>query len=468
MPRFPNGSLGSLPAQSLSFCIRTILKMGDAMKVVKSLYFQILCAVLLGVVVGHFWAQQAIALKPLGDAFIKLIKMMIAPVVFCTIVTGIAGMNDKRSLGRLLSKTMLLFLGLTVISLFIGLVAVYVFKPGVGMNIDPSQLSTAGLSQYTESAAKLGVVEFFMHIIPDTFIGAFSKGEVLPVLFIAVLCGFALSSLGDRGKPVLDVLEAASQMVFKIFSYLMRFAPIGAFGALAFTVGQYGITSLGSLGSLAKLIMTLYVACAFFVFVVLGSICRAHGFSLWKLLRYLREEFLVVLGTSSTEPVMPRMLEKLQALGCSKGVVGLVLPTGYSFNLDGTAIYLSLAAIFIAQACNIDLTMTQTSTMLAIMLLSSKGAAGVTGSGFVALASTLTVIHDIPLAGLALLIGIDRFMSEARALTSLASNAVATVVISISENACDRQVLLDTLDGKKPAVPDGDQTWDRVGTTTHI
>ncbi|MBK5309760.1 MULTISPECIES: C4-dicarboxylate transporter DctA [unclassified Pseudomonas] len=439
--------------------------MGDAMKVVKSLYFQILCAVLLGVVVGHFWAQQAIALKPLGDAFIKLIKMMIAPVVFCTIVTGIAGMNDKRSLGRLLSKTMLLFLGLTVISLIIGLVAVYVFKPGAGMNIDPSHLSTAGLSQYTESAAKLGVVEFFMHIIPDTFIGAFSKGEVLPVLFIAVLCGFALSSLGERGKPVLDVLEAASQMVFKIFSYLMRFAPIGAFGALAFTVGQYGITSLGSL---AKLIMTLYVACAFFVFVVLGSICRAHGFSLWKLLRYLREEFLVVLGTSSTEPVMPRMLEKLQALGCSKGVVGLVLPTGYSFNLDGTAIYLSLAAIFIAQACNIDLTMTQTLTMLAIMLLSSKGAAGVTGSGFVALASTLTVIHDIPLAGLALLIGIDRFMSEARALTSLASNAVATVVISISESACDRQVLLDTLDGKTPVVPGVDQSWDRVGTTTHI
>ncbi|AKJ96721.1 sodium:dicarboxylate symporter [Pseudomonas chlororaphis] len=422
--------------------------MGDAMKVVKSLYFQILLAVLLGVLVGHFWSQQAIALKPLGDAFIKLIKMMIAPVVFCTIVTGIAGMSDKRSLGRLLSKTMLLFLGLTVISLIIGLVAVYLFKPGVGMNIDPTQLSTKGLSQYTDSAAKLGVVEFFMHIIPDTFLGAFNKGEVLPVLFIAVLSGFALSAIGERGKPVLDVLESASHMVFKIFSYLMRFAPIGAFGALAFTVGQYGITSLGSL---AKLIMTLYIACAFFVIVVLGGICRAHGFSLWKLLRYLREEFLVVLGTSSTEPVMPRMLEKLQALGCKKGVVGLVLPTGYSFNLDGTAIYLSLAAVFIAQACNIDLTLGQTVTMLAIMLLSSKGAAGVTGSGFVALASTLTVIHDIPLAGLALLIGIDRFMSEARALTSLASNAVATVVISISENACDRDRLLRTLDGKPGA-----------------
>ncbi len=419
------------------------------MKIAKSLYFQIICAVVLGVLVGHFWGQQAVALKPLGDAFIKLIKMMIAPVVFCTIVTGIAGMSDKRSLGRLMSKTMLLFLGLTVVSLFIGLVAVYVFKPGVGMNIDPSKLSTAGLSQYTDSAAKLGVVDFFMHIIPDTFVGAFNKGEVLPVLFIAVLSGFALSSLGERGKPVLNVLESASHMVFKIFSYLMRFAPIGAFGALAFTVGQYGITSLGSL---AKLIMTLYIACGFFVFVVLGGICRANGFSLWKLLRYLREEFLVVLGTSSTEPVMPRMLEKLQALGCKKGVVGLVLPTGYSFNLDGTAIYLSLAAVFIAQACNIELSMTQTLTMLAIMLLSSKGAAGVTGSGFVALASTLSVIHDIPLAGLALLIGIDRFMSEARALTSLASNAVATVVISLSENACDRQLLMQRLDGKA-AVP---------------
>ena len=441
--------------------------MGDAMKVVKSLYFQIICAVLLGVVVGHFWSLQAIALKPLGDAFIKLIKMMIAPVVFCTIVTGIAGMSDKRSLGRLLSKTMLLFLGLTVVSLIIGLVAVYVFKPGAGMNIDPTHLSTQGLAQYTDSAAKLGVVDFFMHIIPDTFIGAFNKGEVLPVLFIAVLCGFALSSLGERGKPVLDVLESASHMVFKIFSYLMRLAPIGAFGALAFTVGQYGITSLGSL---AKLIMTLYIACAFFVFAVLGGICRAHGFSLWKLLRYLREEFLVVLGTSSTEPVMPRMLEKLQALGCKKGVVGLVLPTGYSFNLDGTAIYLSLAAIFIAQACNIELTLTQTVTMLAIMLLSSKGAAGVTGSGFVALASTLTVIHDIPLAGLALLIGIDRFMSEARALTSLASNAVATVVIAISENACDRQVLLQTLDGKpSPSVAQAtDDAWDDAKAAKHL
>ncbi|MEE4107191.1 dicarboxylate/amino acid:cation symporter [Pseudomonas viridiflava] len=418
------------------------------MKIAKSLYFQIICAVILGVLVGHFWAQQAVALKPLGDAFIKLIKMMIAPVVFCTIVTGIAGMSDKQSLGRLMSKTLLLFLGLTVVSLIIGLVAVYVFQPGTGMNIDPAKLSTAGLSQYTESAAKLGVVDFFMHIIPETFVGAFNKGEVLPVLFIAVLSGFALSSLGERGKPVLNVLESASQMVFKIFSYLMRFAPIGAFGALAFTVGQYGITSLGSL---AKLIMTLYIACGFFVFVVLGSICRANGFSLWKLLRYFREEFLVVLGTSSTEPVMPRMLEKLQALGCKKGVVGLVLPTGYSFNLDGTAIYLSLAAVFIAQACNIELSMTQTLTMLAIMLLSSKGAAGVTGSGFVALASTLTVIHDIPLAGLALLIGVDRFMSEARALTSLASNAVATVVISLSENASDRQVLMQQLDNRSTA-----------------
>ncbi|OAN23004.1 C4-dicarboxylate transporter DctA [Pseudomonas oryzihabitans] len=412
------------------------------MKLAKSLYFQILCAVVLGVLVGHFWAQQAVALKPLGDAFIKLIKMMIAPVVFCTIVTGIAGMTDKSTLGRLMGKTLLLFLVLTVISLFIGLGAVYLFQPGVGMNIDPATLSTASIAQYTASAAKLSVVDFFMHIIPDTFMGAFNKGEVLPVLFIAVLCGFALSAMGERGRPVLEVLESASQMVFRIFGYLMRFAPVGAFGALAFTVGQYGITSLGSL---AKLIATLYIACAFFVFVVLGALCRSRGFSLWKLLRYFREEFLVVLGTSSTEPVLPRMLQKLEGLGCKKGVVGLVLPTGYSFNLDGTAIYLSLAAVFIAQACNIDLTIGQTLTMLAIMLLSSKGAAGVTGSGFVALASTLTVIHDIPLAGLALLIGIDRFMSEARALTSLASNAVATVVIALGEGACDREQLMRAL-----------------------
>lgn len=416
------------------------------MKLAKSLYFQILCAVVLGVLVGHFWAQQAVALKPLGDAFIKLIKMMIAPVVFCTIVTGIAGMTDKSTLGRLMGKTLLLFLVLTVISLFIGLGAVYLFQPGVGMNIDPATLSTASIAQYTASAAKLSVVDFFMHIIPDTFMGAFNKGEVLPVLFIAVLCGFALSAMGERGRPVLEVLESASQMVFRIFGYLMRFAPVGAFGALAFTVGQYGITSLGSL---AKLIATLYIACAFFVFVVLGALCRSRGFSLWKLLRYFREEFLVVLGTSSTEPVLPRMLQKLEGLGCKKGVVGLVLPTGYSFNLDGTAIYLSLAAVFIAQACNIDLSVGQTLTMLAIMLLSSKGAAGVTGSGFVALASTLTVIHDIPLAGLALLIGIDRFMSEARALTSLASNAVATVVIALGEGACDRDRLMRALETGK-------------------
>jgi len=416
------------------------------MKLAKSLYFQILCAVVLGVLVGHFWAQQAVALKPLGDAFIKLIKMMIAPVVFCTIVTGIAGMTDKSSLGRLMGKTLLLFLVLTVISLFIGLGAVYLFQPGAGMNIDPATLSTAGIAQYTASAAKLSVVDFFLHIIPDTFMGAFNKGEVLPVLFIAVLCGFALSAMGERGRPVLEVLESASQMVFRIFGYLMRFAPVGAFGALAFTVGQYGITSLGSL---AKLIATLYIACAFFVFVVLGALCRSRGFSLWKLLRYFREEFLVVLGTSSTEPVLPRMLQKLEGLGCKKGVVGLVLPTGYSFNLDGTAIYLSLAAVFIAQACNIELSVGQTLTMLAIMLLSSKGAAGVTGSGFVALASTLTVIHDIPLAGLALLIGIDRFMSEARALTSLASNAVATVVISLAEGACDREKLMRALETGK-------------------
>ncbi|KSR37203.1 C4-dicarboxylate transporter DctA [Pseudomonas aeruginosa] len=422
------------------------------MKLVKSLYFQILCAVVLGVLIGHVWADQAVALKPLGDAFIKLVKMMIAPVVFCTIVTGIAGMTDKRSLGCLMGKTLLLFLVLTVISLAIGLAAVSLFRPGDGMNIDPSTLSTEGLGQYAASAARLSVVDFFMHIIPATFVGAFDKGEVLPVLFIAALSGFALSSLGERGRPLLVVIESASQMVFRIFGYLMRFAPIGAFGALAFTVGQYGISSLGAL---AKLIGTLYIACAFFVLVVLGGICRAHGFSLWKLLRYLREEFLVVLGTSSTEPVLPRMLEKLEALGCRKGVVGLVLPTGYSFNLDGTAIYLSLAAVFIAQACDIDLTLGQTITMLAIMLLSSKGAAGVTGSGFVALASTLTVIHDIPLAGLALLIGIDRFMSEARALTSLASNAVATVVISLSENACERETLVRVLDGSAPMVSNG-------------
>ena len=316
-------------------------------------------------------------------------------------------------------------------------------QPGVGMNIDPATLDPSVAARYAKEAPPKGFVEFVLHIIPDSFFGAFAEGEVLPVLLLAILIGFGLSRVGGAGKAALDAIDAFSHVLFAAFGFIMKLAPLGAFGAMAFTVGRYGIKSIGSLG---LLIATFYVACGFFVVVVLGLLARLHGFSLWKVLRYFREELLIVLGTSSTEPVLPRVLLKLEKLGCKKGVVGLVLPTGYSFNLDGTAIYLTLASIFIAQACNIHLSAGQIVAMLGLMLLTSKGAAGVTGSGFVALVATLTVMPDLPVAGVALLVGIDRFMSEARALTSIISNCVASIVVAIWEKACDRDVLKRELD----------------------
>ncbi|MBS0344789.1 MAG: cation:dicarboxylase symporter family transporter, partial [Proteobacteria bacterium] len=319
-----------------------------------------------------------------------------------------------------------------------GLVTVLLIQPGAGMHIDPKNLDASVASRFAGQVHIHGFTDFVMHIIPNAFVGAFAEGEVLPVLLLAVICGFGLTKIGDAAKPVLVGIDGFSHMLFAAFGIIMRLAPIGAFGAMAFTVGRYGIKSIGSLG---LLIGTFYVACLFFVFVVLGVLSRLHGFRLWQLLRYIKEELLVVLGTSSSEPVLPRLLLKLERLGCKKGVVGLVLPTGYSFNLDGTAIYLTLASMFIAQACDIHLSWIQIASMLGIMLLTSKGAAGVTGSGFVALVATLTVMPDLPVAGVALIVGIDRFMSEARALTSTISNAVACVVVSIWENACDREVL---------------------------
>jgi aerobic C4-dicarboxylate transport protein len=402
------------------------------------LYVQVLIGLVLGIIVGLVWPETGASLKVFGDGFIRLVKMMIAPIVFCTIVLGITSMSEKVGIGKTLLKAMGLFYTLTIIALFVGLTAVLVLKPGAGMNIDPASMDPSVVQQFTKAAAAMSISEFFLHIIPHTFFGAFAEGEVLPVLFLAIIIGFGITHVGPAGRVVVEGLEAFSHVLFATFGMLMRAAPLGAFGAMAFTVGRYGLRSIGSLGFL---MLTFYVACGFFVFVILGLLARMHGFSLLKLLRYIREEILIVLGTSSTEPALPRLLVKLERLGCKKGVVGLVLPAGYSFNLDGTAVYLTLATMFLAQAMNIDLTWAKIFGLLGLMLLTSKGAAGVTGSGFVALVATLTVMPEVPVVGIALLVGIDRFMSEARALTSVCSNAVAVVVVSIWERACDRTVL---------------------------
>jgi len=406
-------------------------------KLIKLLYVQVLIGLVLGIAVGHYWPEFGASLKPLGDGFVKLVKMMIAPIVFCTIVSGITSLGESKEIGKTLIKSMGLFYVLTILALLTGLAAVFLLQPGAGMHIDPRTLDASVAAKFSKGSP-MGFTDFVLHIIPTSFFGAFAEGEVLPVLLLAVLCGFGLTHIGRMGRVVLDGIDSFSHMLFAAFSLIMRIAPLGAFGAMAFTVGRYGI---GSIGSLGQLIGTFYVACGFFVAVVLGLLARTHGFRLWQLLRYIREELLVVLGTSSSEPVLPRLLMKLERLGCKKGVVGLVLPTGYSFNLDGTAIYLTLASMFIAQACDIHLTWAQIAGMLGLMLLTSKGAAGVTGSGFVALVATLTVMPDLPVAGVALIVGIDRFMSEARALTSTISNAVACIVVSKWERACDNNVL---------------------------
>ena len=411
-------------------------------KLIKLLYVQVIIGLVLGITVGHYWPEIGAALKPLGDGFVKLVKMMIAPIVFCTIVSGITSLGDSKEIGKTLLKSMGLFYALTIAALLTGLAAVFLLQPGAGMHIDPKQLDAAVAAKFASQVPPRGFVEFVLHIVPASFFGAFAEGEVLPVLLLAVLCGFGLTRIGRAGRTVLDGIDSFAHMLFAAFGFIMRLAPLGAFGAMAFTVGRYGIKSIGSLG---LLIGTFYVACIFFVVVVLGLLAHAHGFRLWQLIRYIREELLVVLGTSSSEPVLPRLLMKLERLGCKKGVVGLVLPTGYSFNLDGTAIYLTLASMFIAQACDIHLSWGQIAAMLGLMLLTSKGAAGVTGSGFVALVATLTVMPDLPVAGVALIVGIDRFMSEARALTSTISNAVACIVVSIWERACDREVLTSEL-----------------------
>ena len=424
---------------------------GKPKKLYQQLYVQVLFGVCLGIFLGHFWPEFGAAMKPFGDLFVKLVKMMIPPVVFCTIASGIYSMADNKEIGKTLLKAMGLFYALTIIALITGLLAVYALRPGVGLNIDPASIDPAVAAQYTKQVKSMGFVEFIIHIVPNTFFAAFTEGEVLPVLLLAILVGFGLTRVGAAGDPVKKAIDSFSTLLFSIFNFLMKLAPLGAFGGMAFTVGRYGIKSIGSLG---MLIVTFYVACGFFVFVILNLLARVHGFSLLKLLRFTKEELLIVLGTSSTEPVLPRLLYKLERLGCKRGVVGLVLPAGYSFNLDGTAIYLTLASVFITQAMNIDLSWGQVLGMLFVMLLTSKGAAGVTGSGFVALVATLTIFPEVPVVGVAIIVGIDRFMSEARALTSMVSNTVAVVVVSIWEHACNREVLQRELDNNYAQVED--------------
>jgi len=392
----------------------------------KSLYVQVIVAIVIGVLLGHFAPGTGEAMKPLGDGFIKLIKMMIAPIIFCTVVVGIAGMEDMKKVGKTGGLAILYFEIVSTIALIVGLIIVNVVKPGAGMNIDPATLDAKAIEQYTGPGKMQTTTEFIMHIIPTTIVDAFAKGEILQVLLFSVLCGFALHTFGGRGTLVFDFIEKFSHVLFGIVGMIMKVAPIGAFGAMSFTIGKYGVSSLLSL---AQLMIAFYATCLVFIFVVLGLIARFHGFSIWKFIKYIKEELLIVLGTSSSESVLPRMMAKLENLGVKKSTVGLVIPTGYSFNLDGTAIYLTMAAVFIAQATNTPLNLTQQLTLLGVLLLTSKGAAGITGSGFIVLAATLSAVGQVPVAGLALILGIDRFMSEARALTNLIGNGVATVVV---------------------------------------
>ena len=393
----------------------------------RSLYLQVLTAVVIGVVLGHFYPQLGADMKPLGDGFIKLIKMIIAPIIFCTVVVGIAGMEDMKKVGKTGGLALLYFEIVSTLALIVGLVTVNLIAPGTGMNVDPSTLDTKGIAAYTGPGKMQSTTDFLMNVIPTSVVDAFAKGEILQVLLFAVLFGFALHKFGGRGTLVFDLIEKTSHVLFDIVGIIMKVAPIGAFGAMAFTIGKYGIASLFSLG---KLMGTFYLTCLLFIFVVLGIITRLHGFSVWKFIKYIKEELLIVLGTSSSESVLPRMMEKMENLGARKSVVGLVIPTGYSFNLDGTSIYLTMAAVFIAQATNTPMTLTQELTLLAVLLLTSKGAAGITGSGFIVLAATLSAVGNVPVAGLALILGIDRFMSEARALTNLVGNGVATIVVA--------------------------------------
>ncbi len=416
----------------------------------KSLYLQVLAGIACGVLLGYLAPERGAAMRPLGDGFIKLIKMLIAPIVFSTVVIGIAQMGAMKDVGRIGVRALLYFEVVSSLALVIGLIVVTVLKPGSGLTIDPASLDTKTVAAYASASQNLSTTEFALNVIPTTVVDAFARGEILQVLLFSVLFGLALLTLGPRVAPLVAIIEQISVALFAIVAMIMRLAPIGAFGAMAFTVGRYG---LGTLLSLGKLMACMYLTCAFFVFVVLGSIARLTGFSLWKLLTYIREEILVVLGTSSSESVLPRVMEKLERLGVPKSVVGLVVPTGYSFNLDGTSIYMTMAAIFVAQASGVHLTIGQELSVLGILLLTSKGAAAVTGSGFITLAATLSAVPSIPVAGLALLLGVDRFMSEARAITNLIGNTVATIVVARWEGTTDLRRARSIMDGQPAPKP---------------
>jgi len=419
----------------------------------KILYVQVLFAIACGVLLGMYYPSDAVAMKPLGDGFIKLIKMIIAPVIFCTVVSGIAGMQDVKKIGRVGGKALLYFEVVSTFALVIGLFVANLMRPGAGFNADPATLDTKAIAQFTEKAKQQSTIDFVMNIIPNTIVDAFAKGDILQVLLIAILFGFALSLLGERGKPVAKLIDEVAAAIFGMVGIVMKAAPIGAFGAMAFTIGKYGIASLKPL---AALMGCFYLTCGVFIFVVLGAIARFTGFSIFKFLRYIREELLIVLGTSSSESALPSLITKLERLGCSKSVVGLVVPTGYSFNLDGTNIYMTMAALFVAQATNTDLTLTQELTILGVAMLTSKGASGITGAGFITLAATLAVVPTIPVAGMALILGIDRFMSECRALTNFIGNGVATVVVSNWERELNHDKLHQELNHPGSTVTDAD------------
>jgi aerobic C4-dicarboxylate transport protein len=401
-------------------------------RLLKSLYFHVIVAIVIGIVIGYLWPSLGTELKPLGDAFIRLIKMMIAPVIFCTIVTGIAGMQDLKKVGRVGIKAVVYFEVVSTFALLIGLISINILRPGAGMHVDPASLDASAIA--TKAHAPQSTVDFLLHIIPETFVGAFTTDSLLPVLLISVLSGFALSKIGNKAEPVMTVIKSFSQALFAIIHIIMKAAPFGALGAMAYTIGANGI---GSLTALGELMATFYLTCIVFIFLVLGTILKIAGFSIVRLLKKIKEELLIVLGTSSSESALPPLMEKLENIGCSNSVVGLVVPTGYSFNLDGTSIYLTMATVFIAQATDIPLNLSHQITLLLVLIVASKGAAGVTGSGFVTLAATLPTIGHIPVAALALILGIDRFMSEARAITNIIGNSVATIVVARWEKELD-------------------------------
>jgi aerobic C4-dicarboxylate transport protein len=406
-------------------------------KIYKGLYFQVIVAIILGIILGVFQPSLAESMKPLGDGFIRLVKMMIAPIIFATIVTGIAGMQDVKKVGRVGIKAIIYFEVISTLALIIGLIVVNLFQPGTGMHVDPLTLDQTAVAKYVTTAkGGHGVVDFFMNIIPENIVGALAEGNILQVLLFSVLFGFALSKVGEKAAPILKGIKSFEAGLFGVIKIIMKVAPVGAFGAMSFTIGKYG---LGSLSSLGQLMLSFYTTCILFIVIVLGSVMKLTGYSIFRLLNKIKDEILIVLGTSSSEAALPALMEKMEKIGCSRSVVGLVIPTGYSFNLDGTSIYLTMAAVFLAQATGTPLTLSHQVTLLLVLLITSKGAAGVTGSGFITLAAVLPVAGTVPVASLALILGIDRFMSEARAITNLIGNSVATVVVAKWENELDEE-----------------------------